>query len=1309
VVLFKQTQLQATDTRGRFFAGSEQNWFEGGCFSMTRVNNKLLQSTALVALVVSLHAVPVHAQDSGDDASDPTDEELAAENTIVVSGIRGSILSSIEDKRDSGQIIDTINAEDIGRSTDQNIAEALNRVSGVSISSNDGQGTFISVRGANADQTVVTLNGTTLGSTGFSQGVDLSAYSADILSRVEVIKTPSADDEEGSLAAVVNLITRRPLDLRDDIRTVTGQLRYNDLSENYDYRIAGTFSQRFADNRLGILVTANYDTNSVQREQVSFENYNAFSSYGYTDETGAQFVAQDAIDADQIAATRNNRDNAFAGATGVQAGDGPYAPIAWGLAPENSLYEFLQNDYERYGFDASLQWEIADGTRLTLSGTYNRQNVNSRNDAVFVATQRFVGHIDGVQQPNLGLGLPFRDRSGSDPSIVLPFNPGNPLVGIYDSNPIDYGGTVDNFGDPVTNPTLNDQLLWTDPVQNWRTLDTDTRTWTQYQARHAVGGTRASVNDFKTENYLISAELEHEWSDALQMVAGASLSQSQQTPEQQIFMIANRNRTIGPWNLHHVPADQLVPAGYDCAGGPCQLIGADTDPFLGNVIEFQQNNGDLWDNVGRTGFNPDDLASHTLGFISSGFTDVEDEQLTAFADFDWEVDFAGVTSFEFGGRYTSREKFVNQQNGTPRSSGEFIEVVSPLTGQTISLDPAAINLISAANFSNGELPTNEFGSGLGLSQDSITDGWQTFDPVAALAAVSEGDRAFTLDNTQTRGAEFENWAGYAKANFEYFDGRLRGDVGLRYVRTRVDTTGFAGALFAFDNQGRGRIIDPIYLETLRNSPQNNPCPVLDGTPNPVGEGPGSQFWTNGLGTGDVNAPGNYDLFSFQERNRNARVDGQGTVPGVPGGVCYDPLLEPGALPDTYRERNLVRYSDISTEQFGTGAFSDLPDRSRASIPASDSFSYDEWLPNLNLSFLVNDEMIARLSAYRTMARPPIDDLRAGFRMVEGTVFEGNPVFRPSSTVDLYSAQVRPLTANNIDLAYEWYFERDALLSVNLFYKDINNLIETTDSRWFIGDLRRIAADPDNASFDGMDVTNADGISTPLLLVNSADTAAQPDIGQCMPRRLQGEGTFVIAEDWLFDGDPRLLCNEYNVTRRENAGSASVKGLELQYVHNYRFLPGTLSNLGIAANYTYQVGEFSESGFPIPGTPRTSYNITGFWQEGGNQLRLAWSGSGDSLIQRSFGGGALWQQGRDVLDFSAAYEVTSNVLLTFEATNLTDEPVRTYFTSRIIRLPDGTGTFVNFDEGSIYDGAPRSRTIREYNTGRNFRVGLRFNF
>lgn len=1247
---------------------------------------------------------------------------------VIVTGIRAAIANSVNDKRTAKNIVDTINAEDIGKSTDQNIAEALNRISGVSINSSDGEGTTISVRGANADQTVVTLNGTALGSTEFSQGVDLSAYSSDILSKIEVVKTPSADHEEGSLGGLVNLTTRKPLDISEDVRSISVQGRYNDIAEEGDYKISGSFSQKFADDRLGFLLTITNERNTVRRDQYHAQDYNSFGSNLYTDDAGNSFGSQAALDVEAAAAAADGRDNVFADVIGVQpftdrgqwvspGSEEAYGSIVRALAPGQAGYELHQNERERTGIDLSVQWQIADETDLTFSATVNTQDFNGRMDGTFVATTNFTNIIDTTQQPNLGLGPAARDRTVN-----------------YEGNPPELGGLqLDENG--VTIPGSNRQFQWTDPQQNWHVLDRSTRTWDTYLNRFSVGKLQSSVNRFETDNSVFQLELNHAFSDTLRMKAGLSVSESKQTPESNIFMIASRNRTVSPWNLHHVPADVLTPSGYDCTSGVCRLVGGTTTPSLGNIVDLVLNSDDLWDNVGTTGFNPDDLNSHSLEFISTGFTEVTDEQDTAFVDFDWDLDTGGITTLEFGVKYTHREKFVDNQSGTPRPGSERIIGTSPFTGEPVEIDPSNLALIQAALFDSGEIDAPGFLSSLDYPTDNVTDGWRSFDPVAALAAVSAGEREFTLDRTETRGAEFDNLAVYFKANFSYLDERLQGDVGIRYVKTEVETSGFAGSVFSQGGVNNGRIIDPIHISKLRAiGPDGILCPQLSETPNPLVFGDASEFWSppaDGSNT-DVTDGANYDLGRFVDRNRWARVDGLGfdinntsfvfgddiPIPATNNGACYDPLLEAGALPSTFTERNLVRYSDISVDQIyvydrqiDENGNLVATDRSRLSSPTSGKHEYDLLLPSLNVSFAITDNVIARFAASKTMARPPIDDLRAGYSMSEGNVFQAQAINRPGSAVNLYSAQLDPLESKNIDISLEWYFDESALISANFFAKDYKNLVTVQDTNYYISDLRGLASNIDGWTFDTNTGIIDDGLGNSFsLLLDQVNPSVTPDIDQCMPRRLQGEAT-LAGNPILYNDDPTLLCDVYRITERINADEATVRGVELQYTQNFHFLPGVLEGLGTTINYTYQKGEFEETKEVIPGAPKDSYNFTLFWaSDAGHQARLAWSGSSDVLEQASFEGGSRWREGRQTLDFSADYAVNDNISLQFQAVNLTDEPVRTYFTSRTINLPNADGMPEAFDEGSAINGnAPKNRTLDEFTTGTVYRVGLRMKF
>ena len=227
-------------------------------------------------------------------------------------------------------------------------------------------------------------------------------------------------------------------------------------------------------------------------------------------------------------------------------------------------------------------------------------------------------------------------------------------------------------------------------------------------------------------------------------------------------------------------------------------------------------------------------------------------------------------------------------------------------------------------------------------------------------------------------------------------------------------------------------------------------------------------------------------------------------------------------------------------------------------------------------------------------------------------------------------------------------------------------------------------------------------------------AGQDSLEGCMPKRFQGNAEF--QQDWLYSGDLEQMCAKFNTTRIKNGKGASIKGLELQYMQTYDDLPGIWSGLGVQANYTFQDSEYEQEvssidddvklpSLAVAYTPEHSYNLTAFWEKNGHQLRLAYQGTTDQLVQRSWENGSLWEEGRQTLDFSATYKVNNNISVSLQVANLTDEGVRQYFTSRFLSAGGET-----FAEGSPLDGdATRSRTVYNYHTGRTFRLNTRINF
>lgn len=182
-----------------------------------------------VALLASV-ALPFGATALAQDNPAAAVEDEARQDTVVVTGIRQSLAAAADLKRNDSRIVDAIVAEDIGKLPDQNIAEALQRITGVSISSDFGIGESVSIRGLSENR--IELNGrSTVGDD--RDGISLDDFPSSFLKTVEVVKSPTADMIEGALGGTVRMNTIRPIEL--DGFTLAGSLdfEYADKTETW--------------------------------------------------------------------------------------------------------------------------------------------------------------------------------------------------------------------------------------------------------------------------------------------------------------------------------------------------------------------------------------------------------------------------------------------------------------------------------------------------------------------------------------------------------------------------------------------------------------------------------------------------------------------------------------------------------------------------------------------------------------------------------------------------------------------------------------------------------------------------------------------------------------------------------------------------------------------------------------------------------------------------------------------------------------------------------------------------------------------
>ena len=200
---------------------------------------------------------------------------------IQIRGIRGSLVKSIETKRYSDVIVDSISAEDIGKFPDKNVAESLQRITGVSLTRVQGEGERVGVRGTAPSQNRTYINGQSIASTDWwitsqpNRGFNYTLLPAEIVSSLEVYKSPEADHDEGSLGGSINIKTHAPLENQDRLFIGTAQLQHSDVSNKTDPQLSLFYNQINEEKDFGVLVSLTRHERTLRRD--------GLESWGWTE------------------------------------------------------------------------------------------------------------------------------------------------------------------------------------------------------------------------------------------------------------------------------------------------------------------------------------------------------------------------------------------------------------------------------------------------------------------------------------------------------------------------------------------------------------------------------------------------------------------------------------------------------------------------------------------------------------------------------------------------------------------------------------------------------------------------------------------------------------------------------------------------------------------------------------------------------------------------------------------------------------------------------------------------------------------
>ena len=384
-------------------------------------------TTGVSALAMTLAlAGTAHAQTA--PSTDAQEETQVDE--VVVTGFRASLQSAVSAKRRESGVVDVIKAEDIADFPDLNLAESLQRVPGVTISRANGEGRQISVRGLGSEYTRVRVNGmeaiattggtVNSGGTNRSRGFDFNMFASELFNSLTVRKSASADVEEGSLGATVDLQTARPFDYREPTLVMGAQVSYNDLAQDAKPRFTLLASDTWMDGKFGALISAAYEQRHILEEGANITRWTFGGANGGF-----------------------NTASTLAGYTTAQINNTNTATALY--HPRIPAYVQYDHNTERLGLTGSFQFRPDDQTTISLDVLYS--DVKSTRDEA---------QLQAIGFSRAGTGKPQTIiRSGT---VV-----GNNIVsGVFDAVDVRTQSAHDELQTQFQQYTLTATRNWTD-------------------------------------------------------------------------------------------------------------------------------------------------------------------------------------------------------------------------------------------------------------------------------------------------------------------------------------------------------------------------------------------------------------------------------------------------------------------------------------------------------------------------------------------------------------------------------------------------------------------------------------------------------------------------------------------------------------------------------------------------------------------------------------------------------------------------------------------------------------------------------
>lgn len=1177
---------------------------QGEAFKSVRFKRSML------AMCVMALSAPSLAQDA------PKEDGV---EEVIITGQRANLQSAQEIKKNASTFVDSISSEDIGSLPDRSVLEAMSRIPGVSIerfaAANDPdhfgvEGSGAVIRGMSATRSE--FNGRDSFTANSGRGLSFQDVPPELMAGVDIYKNQSADMIEGGIGGTVSLRTRKPFDSPDRLTAFTVDYSYGDLAEKWTPTASALFSDRWETSagEFGLLLNA---TTSQLKS----------TSNGIQSDAYVQYL-DDYTNYPRVLDGGNNSTN-HAGPNDIAGAENFVGKGVW--LPGGSNASMKNDDRDRKGFAAALQWENNDGTLLSTTqymrsdarlswaeNTIGYQSGYDRRRSLPLPGTQYTFDDDGLFQAgtitndaSFGGGWRSRDNESAGATrIPTAANWGNPGLRIFGSQ----FQTATRIKD--THTVIDDfstNFKWT-PSDAWEfTLDL------QYiKAKTDDDDVGAMLAMNAIQNYDTRGDLPHlTFIEPWAGVRDNNMKINCGTGQGNQIEVCPNSAGTGPFGA--------AGAGVKINGNA--LPGFSDDP-LGDSNYFQDKNSYNWQSA----------IDH--------YERSEGDSKAARFDTVYHLDGGLFTQIKAGVRYANREQTVRS---TTYNWGALFPVFVTNAAGLGWLDTPVVGdlngeweFVDWSNFQRGDSMTvqgNGFlhpkislleqvikGRELPAASAYLDNPWERMDK---RAGATLGNKFLPSEVYIT---EEENKAAYVRFDFETDIGSrtAKGNIGLRYVkldRTASGSTQYPNLVSTTPIPAGAPAVTDVaatnaYEQTIRAEIEAI-YDSINGAYTPI---------TTLL---DPDDPANQALIT------KARAREDAVNQGFKDAANNDVVGLNARM--AYRSAN-NNFLDATDRGFGNNTFA----------LESASNTYDAFLPSFNLAVNVTDELIARFAASKAIAQPDMEDVRytTNLNALETLIYRqetANP--QPNLAPRLRTVAVDvtkwggtagnpdldPMEAKQMDASLEWYFAKAGSLTFTVFKKDL--------SKFFInGTFDRTYTNPDSSITQTAEVTGT---------INNGEG------------KLKG---FELAYQQFYDFLP-----------------APFDGLGLQANYSYidsESIPNAGSLAQDTSGSTDTGARVDLSGLPLRGQSKKTYNIAAMYEKNDWSARIAYNWRSRYLLTTRdvISRFPLWNDDYGTVDASLTYKINDNFSTGIQFTNLTDATTKTIMILDGKGLEAGRSWFVN---------------------------------